>query len=165
MGHDQPGPAPAAAHPGRPGDRPGGAGNIPFSPQDIAFSPAGTILASATGTDQVTLWNVTDPAHAYRMATLGGAGDFIQAFTFSASGTLLAAVTYHGTVLVYSLADPARPARTATVRGLLTRAVFPRRVSHSPARRRSAPPARTGQLRGGVRPGRAHPTSSSTARR
>ena len=104
---------------------PGGDGNIPFSQQDLAFSPAGTILASATGTDQVTLWNVTDPAHAYRLATLGGAGDFIQAFTFSARGTLLAAVTYHGTVLVYSLANPARPARTATVRGLLTRAVFP----------------------------------------
>ena len=104
---------------------PGGDGNIPFSQQDLAFSPGGTILASATGTDQVTLWNVTDPARAYRLATLGAAGDFIQAFTFSARGTLLAAVTYHGTVLVYSLANPARPARTATVRGLLTRAVFP----------------------------------------
>ena len=104
---------------------PGGDGNIPFSQQDLAFSPAGTILASATGTDQVTLWNVTDPAHAYRLATLDGAGDFIQAFTFSARGNLLAAVTHHGTVLVYSLANPARPARTATVRGLLTRAVFP----------------------------------------
>jgi WD40 repeat protein len=104
---------------------PGGDGNIPFSQQDLAFSPAGTILASATGTDHVTLWNVTDPAHAYRLGTLVGPGDFIQAFTFSARGTLLAAVTYHGTVLVYSLANPARPARTATVRGLLTRAVFP----------------------------------------
>ena len=68
---------------------------------------------------------MTDPARAYRLATLDGAGDFIQAFTFSARGNLLAAVTYHGTVLVYSLANPARPARTATVRGLLTRAVFP----------------------------------------
>lgn len=98
---------------------------VPFSPQDIAFSPAGGILASATGTDQVTLWNVTDPARAYRIATIGGLGDFIQAFTFSARGNLLAAVTYHGTVLVYSLADPARPARTATVRGLLARARYP----------------------------------------
>jgi len=97
---------------------------VPFSPQDIAFSPGGSILASATGTDQVTLWNVTDPAHASRMATIGGAGDFIQAFAFSPRGNLLAAVTYHGTVLVYSLADPARPARTATVRGLLARARY-----------------------------------------
>jgi len=104
---------------------PAGDGPIPFSQRDLAFSPGGTILASATGTDQVTLWNVTNPAHAYRMATLDGAGDFIQAFAFSPRGNLLAAVTFHGTVLVYSLADPARPARTATVRGLLTRALYP----------------------------------------
>jgi len=104
---------------------PGGTENIPFSPQDLAFSPAGGILASATGTDQVTLWNVADPARAYRLAAIGGAGDFIQAFAFSPRGNLLAAVTYHGTVLVYSLADPARPARTATVRGLLARARYP----------------------------------------
>jgi len=104
---------------------PGGGGPIPFSQQDLAFSPGGSILASATGTDQVTLWNVTDPAHAYRMATLDGVGDFVQALTFSPRGNLLAAVTYHGTVLTYTLADPARPARTATVRGLLTRALYP----------------------------------------
>jgi WD40 repeat protein len=104
---------------------PAGGGPIPFSQQDLAFSPSGTILASATGTDQVTLWNLTNPAHADRLAVIDGPGDFIQAFTFSPRGNLLAAVTYHGTVLVYSLADPARPARTATVRGLLTRAVFP----------------------------------------
>jgi len=104
---------------------PAGGGPIPFSQQDLVFSPGGTILASATGTDQVTLWNVTDPARAYRLAAIGGAGDFIQAFAFSPRGNLLAAMTYHGTVLVYSLANPVRPARTATVRGLLTRAVFP----------------------------------------
>ena len=104
---------------------PAGDGNIPISPQDLAFSPGGSILASATGTDQVTLWNVTDPAHAYRLATLDAAGDFIQAFTFAPRGNLLAAVTFHSNVLVYSLADPARPARTATVRGLLTRALYP----------------------------------------
>jgi len=98
---------------------------VPFSPQDIAFSPDGGILASATGTDQVTLWNVTDPAHAYRIAAIGGAGDFIQAFTFSPRGNLLAAVTWRGTMLAYNLADPARPARTATVRGLLARARYP----------------------------------------
>ena len=95
---------------------PAGDGPIPFSQRDLAFSSGGTILASATGTDQVTLWNVTDPAHAYRMATLDGAGDFIQAFAFSPRGNLLAAVTFHGTVLVYSLADPTRPAPHATPR-------------------------------------------------
>jgi WD40 repeat protein len=103
----------------------GSGGETALDPQDIAFSPGGGILATVTGTDQVTLWNVTDPAHAYRMATLGGAGAFVPAFAFSPGGNLLAAVTDHGTVLVYSLADPARPARTATVRGLLTRALYP----------------------------------------
>jgi WD40 repeat protein len=103
----------------------GNSDQVPFSPQDLAFSPGGDILASATGTDQVTLWNVTDPAHAYRAATIAGPGDFIQAFAFSPRGNLLAAVTYHGTVLVYSLADPAHPVRAATMRGLLTRALYP----------------------------------------
>jgi len=95
--------------------------------------------ASATGTDQVTLWNVTDPARAYCLAAVGGAGDFNQAFAFSPAGNLLAAVTFHGTVLVYNLANPARPARTATVRGC-SLARFSRAGRHSPARRRSAPP-------------------------
>jgi hypothetical protein len=66
---------------------PAGDGNTPISLQDLAFSPAGGILASATGTDQVTLWNVTDPAHAHRLSGIDGLGDFIQAFTFSPSGT------------------------------------------------------------------------------
>ena len=103
----------------------GNSSEIPFSPQDIAFSPGGSMLASATGTDQVTLWNVTDPARAYRLATISGAGDFTQALAFSPRGNLLAVLTYHGTALVYNLADPARPARTATVRGLLARARYP----------------------------------------
>jgi WD40 repeat protein len=103
----------------------GSSDQVPFSPQDIAFSPGGSILASATGTDQVTLWNVTDPARAYRLATLTAAGDFTQALAFSPRGNLLAVLTSDGTVLVYSVADPARPARTATVRGLLSRARYP----------------------------------------
>ena len=103
----------------------GNSNEIPFSPQDLAFSPAGHILASATGTDQVTVWNVTDPAHASRMATIDGPGDFTQALAFSPRGNLLAVLTYHGTVLVYNLADPARPARTATTCGLLARALYP----------------------------------------
>ena len=103
----------------------GNSNEIPFSPQDLAFSPGGGILASATGTDQVTVWNVTDPAHAYRMATIDGPGDFTQALAFSPRGNLLAVLTYHGIVLVYNLADPARPARTATARGLLARALYP----------------------------------------
>ena len=35
---------------------------------------------------------MTEPAHAYRLAAIGGAGDFIQAFAFSPRGNLLAAM-------------------------------------------------------------------------
>ena len=112
--------------------------------QPLALSPDGRTVATIAYSGQtalwnvtdprhpvkmatlkVTLWNVTDPAHAYRLAAIDGAGDFVQAFTFSSRGNLLAAVTHHGTVLIYSLTDPARPGRTATVRGLLSRALFP----------------------------------------
>ena len=96
-----------------------------FSPQDIAFSPDGRILASVTGTGQVAVWNVTDPARAARIATLTGLRDFVQAIAFSPRGGLLAAVTYHGTVLVFSLADPARPARTATISDIMADALYP----------------------------------------
>jgi WD40 repeat protein len=105
-------------------------GDTPLGPQAIAFSPDGSIPASVAGTDQIALWNVTDPAHAYRMATLSGVGDSIMDFAFSPGGNLLAAVTYHGTVLVYNLANPARPARSATVRSLLTRALYPNGTPH-----------------------------------
>ncbi len=135
---------------------PAGDGPIPFSQRDLAFSPGGTILASATGTDQVTLWNVTDPAHAYRMATIDGAGDFIQAFAFSPRGNLLAAVTFHGTVLVL---QPGRPCPPRTHRHG-PRPADPRTLSKRvPATRGDAAlchlPA--GQLRGGVHPGRTRP--------
>jgi WD40 repeat protein len=108
-----------------PATPPPGSAGLPFSPQDIAFSPDGSILASATGTDQVTLWNVADPARAYRIADIDDPGTFAQGFAFSPSGNLLSVLYSGGTVLVYSLADPARPARTATVTGLLVRAKFP----------------------------------------
>ena len=84
--------------------------------QPLALSPDGRTVATIAYSGQTALWNVTDPAHAYRMATLGGAGDFVQAFTFSPDGNLLAAVTFHGTVLVYSLVDPTRPAPPAPPR-------------------------------------------------
>jgi WD40 repeat protein len=96
-----------------------------FSPQDIAFSPDGRILASVTGTGHVTVWNVTDPARAVRIATLTGLRDFVQAIAFSRRGGLLAVVTYRGTVLVFSLADPARPALTATIGGIMADALYP----------------------------------------
>ena len=133
----------------------GSSSQIPFSPQDLAFSAGGSILASATGTDQVTVWNVTDPARAYRLATTDGAGDFVQGFALSPRGDLLAILGSNGTVQVYSLADPARPVRTATVRGLLTRARYP--DGQSQPDEVLCGGCHPGQLRGRVHPRRAHP--------
>jgi len=96
-----------------------------FSPQDIAFSPDGRMLASVTGAGHVTVWNVTEPARAARIATLTGLRDFVQAIAFAPGGGLLAAVTYHGTVLVFSLADPARPALAAAISGIMADAPYP----------------------------------------
>ena len=96
-----------------------------FTPQDIAFSPDGRFLASATGTDHVTVWNVTDPARAARIATLTGSRDLVQTLAFSSRGNLLVGVTYYGTVLVFSLTDPARPALTTTISTIMTRALWP----------------------------------------
>jgi WD40 repeat protein len=96
-----------------------------IDPQDIAFSPDGRFLASATGTDHVTVWNVTDPARAARIAILTSARDLVQTLAFSAGGNLLAGVTYYGTVLVFSLADPARPALTTTISTMMDHALWP----------------------------------------
>ena len=124
MGCGQSGPAPAAGHPGRPSDASRTTAR-PFTPQDIAFSPDGRFLASVTGTDHVTVWNVTDPARAARIATLTGSRDLVQTLAFSPRGNLLVGVTYYGTVLVFSLADPARPALTTTISGIMAHALYP----------------------------------------
>ena len=97
----------------------------PYAPQEFAFSPDGRMLAILTGTDQVTLWNVTDPARAARIATLTGPPDALQAIAFSPGGNLLAGVTYHGIVLVFSLADPARPVLTTTISDIMPDALWP----------------------------------------
>jgi hypothetical protein len=92
---------------------------------DLVFSPDGQMLASVSGRDQVTVWNVADPARAARIATLAGPGDYFAALAFSPRGNLLAGVTYHGSVLVFRLAGPGRPARVAIRPGILAAARFP----------------------------------------
>jgi len=98
-----------------------------YAPQELAFSPDGRILAMVTGTgaNQVTLWNVADPARAARLATLTGPNDALQAIAFSPGGNLLAGVTYHGIVPVFSLADPARPVLATTISDIMPDALWP----------------------------------------
>ena len=92
---------------------------------DLVFSPDGRMLASVSGSDQVTLWNVADPARATRIATLAGPRDYFAALAFSPRGNLLAGVTYHGSVLVFRMAGPARWVPVATRPGNLASARFP----------------------------------------
>ena len=91
---------------------------------DLVFSPDGHTLASVSGADQITLWNVADPARATPIATLAGPGDYFTALAFSPNGNLLAGVTYQGSVLVFRLTGPAGPVRVAIRPGLLAGARF-----------------------------------------
>lgn len=92
-----------------------------FYTRDIAFSPDGLVLASVTGEDQIALWDVADPAHAARIATLPGRGGFLSALAFSPSGGLLAGVGYHGIVTMFSLADLTHPRPVASMPMLVGR--------------------------------------------
>ena len=100
---------------------------VPFgvTQGDLVFSPDGRMLASVSGRDQVTVWDVARPARAARLATLAGPHDYFAALTFSPRGKLLAGVTYHGSVLVFRVAGPGRPASVSIRPGLLASARFP----------------------------------------
>ena len=102
-------------------------GPVPFGvgQGDLVFSPDGRMLASVSGSGQVTLWDVARPARAIRIATLAGPGDYLAALAFSPRGNLLAGVTYHGSVLVFRVPGPGRPARLTTRPGILASARFP----------------------------------------
>jgi WD40 repeat protein len=100
---------------------------VPFgvTQGDLVFSPDGRMLASVSGRDQVTVWDVARPARAARIATLAGPRDYFAALAFSPRGNLLAGVTYHGSVLVFRMAGPGRPARVSIRPGILASARFP----------------------------------------
>jgi WD40 repeat protein len=100
-------------------------GNYDLGDGDLVFSPDGRTLASASGPDQITLWNVTRPARATRIATLPGAGNYFTALAFSPRANLLAGLTFHGSLLVYRLASPGHPVRVAAHLSLLASARYP----------------------------------------
>jgi WD40 repeat protein len=109
----------------------GNPGDYDLGDGDLVFSPDGRILASASGTDQITLWNVTRPARATPIATLPGPGDrprpgdYFTALAFSPRANLLAGVTFHGRLLVFRLSGPGHPVQVTTRPRLLASARFP----------------------------------------
>ena len=118
-------------------------GPVPFGvgQGDLVFSPDGRTLASVSGHDQVTVWDVARPARATRIATVAGPGDYFAALAFSPRGNLLAGVTYHGSVLVFRVAGPAaRPASPPAP------ASWPARGSPAEGAPRPAPAAATAAL-------------------
>ena len=64
-------------------------GPVPFGvgQDDLVFSPDGRMLASVSGSDQVTVWDVTRPARATRIATVAGPRDYFAALAFSLAET------------------------------------------------------------------------------
>lgn len=95
---------------------------MPSDSHDIAFSPDGHTLASATGVNEVTLWDISDPARATRIRSIPGTDGFLQAIAFSPDGRRLATISDQATVSLRDLADPTHPTMT---RNLLPDAMFP----------------------------------------
>jgi len=60
----------------------------PYEP--YAFHPAGSLVAGPGAEGMAALWNVDDPGHPYRVATLDQHPEDVEDLEFSANGRLLA---------------------------------------------------------------------------
>ncbi len=102
----------------------------------VAFAPDGHTLATASADQTVLLWDVTDPTRPRRLGDpLTGHTGAVYAVAFAPDGHTLATASGDQTVLLWDVTDPTRPRRLGDP---LT--------------------GHTGRgVRGGVRPGRAHP--------
>jgi len=76
--------------------------------QPTALSPDSRTVATVTFDDQTVLWNVTDPRHPARIATLSASGSGLRRQEFSPDGRILAA-GYYDQVFLWDVASPARP--------------------------------------------------------
>jgi len=77
--------------------------------ENVAYSPNGRLVATADDDSTVRLWDVSDPAHPRKVATLRGFGSYVFSVAFNRAGTMLAASSADKTVRLWNIADPAHP--------------------------------------------------------
>lgn len=89
----------------------------PPSQQDfaVALSPDGRLLAAGDTAGKVVLWNVADPRHPSKLATLGGFSSTVYSVAFGPGGRQLAAADNDGTIGQWDLSDPSRPVAEPTL--------------------------------------------------
>jgi hypothetical protein len=93
----------------------------------VVFSSDGRLLATGSGQTEanqygsgsfgaIMLWDVTDPAHPVRAATLPARGVWVRAVAFSPDGRVLASGK-GATVILWDVTDPVHPSATAILTG------------------------------------------------
>ncbi|WP_051173552.1 nSTAND1 domain-containing NTPase [Amycolatopsis orientalis] len=82
----------------------------------MALSPDGRTVAAGSADRNVYLWDISDRAHAVRLAKLGGNPEGVGPLAFGPSGRELAASAFR-TVRVWDLTDPRNPVETAQLTG------------------------------------------------
>jgi WD40 repeat protein len=67
------------------------------------------VLADASTTGHVLLWNVTRPSHPHLLATVGGFNGYAYTVSFTPNGRTLIAAGADRTVRMWNIANPGRP--------------------------------------------------------
>jgi WD40 repeat protein len=71
--------------------------------ESVAFSPDGTLLATGADDGSVRLYDVADPAHPRRLATVHGSGNAVYTVAFSPNGSLVAAASVDNVVRLWKV--------------------------------------------------------------
>jgi WD40 repeat protein/transcriptional regulator with XRE-family HTH domain len=85
-------------------------------PTVLAFSPTASLLAIATSSEAVELWDVGSPTSPTRISTLGGFEADATSVAFSRDGTTLAAGSGDRSVRLWDVRDPRQPRPLGTAR-------------------------------------------------